>query len=491
MQQIRLNKSEWYFDEGQRLGAPGGFGDVFLGQTSDGKQVAVKRLQLTAGQAAHRELQIGKNISNRTFRNVVPVLDYGQDSQSDRYFIVMPVCDESLQDRMRGDIQFEEVKIILLDIVDGLREVENIVHRDLKPGNVLRHEGRWKIADFGIAKFVEDSTSLLTLRDALTPIYGAPEQWRGERPTAATDVYALGCIAIALMNGAPPFGGSADDIRDGHLHASPPTLRAPPALAALVSQMLRKSPEGRPTLERVRLVLSGELAKPVSAGGRAALAAAAQRISTEKAQAEAAKLELQVRAERWRALGREALEEFEDIKQRLLGEVLNISGDAVEEDGGVVWGRAAITFYSSIYVPYSDIDYHSESIHLRREWEVAASCVVGIETVQDNGERYLPGATFFFGKKREEGQYRWHEVSFWSRGGENNPIGLPLGNHNEIIKMLGGHSNFEIAFGPTPIDGEDEADFQDRWFSLIARAAMGNLRRPGYMPPPRSFFYGE
>ncbi|MDM3788590.1 protein kinase, partial [Proteus mirabilis] len=78
-------------------------------------------------------------------------------------------------------------------------EVGDIVHRDLKPGNILRHEERWKIADFGIAKFVEDSTSLETLREALTPSYAAPEQWLGQRPTSATDIYALGCIIHALV----------------------------------------------------------------------------------------------------------------------------------------------------------------------------------------------------------------------------------------------------------------------------------------------------
>jgi serine/threonine-protein kinase len=53
---------------------------------------------------------------------------------------------------------------VLLQIASGLSEVEDIVHRDLKPANILRHEGVWKIADFGIAKFVEETTSVETLK---------------------------------------------------------------------------------------------------------------------------------------------------------------------------------------------------------------------------------------------------------------------------------------------------------------------------------------
>ncbi|MBW0150742.1 MAG: protein kinase [Phenylobacterium sp.] len=75
-----------------------------------------------------------------------------------------------------------------------------MLHRDLKPGAVLWHEERRKIADFGIAKFVGDATSLERHRTSLTPVYAAPEQWRGERTKNAADVHALGCIIHALFD---------------------------------------------------------------------------------------------------------------------------------------------------------------------------------------------------------------------------------------------------------------------------------------------------
>jgi serine/threonine-protein kinase len=91
---------------------------------------------------------------------VVPVLDWGQDADSERYFLVMPVRERSLQDvlREKGVFSAKEAMGILIHILEGLSEVSDITHRDMKSSNVLWHEGAWKIADFGIAKFVEDST---------------------------------------------------------------------------------------------------------------------------------------------------------------------------------------------------------------------------------------------------------------------------------------------------------------------------------------------
>ena len=108
MQTIRLECGEWTFDETDRLGPPGGFGEVFRG-TGAGKSVAVKQLKLSAGAASHREMAIGSALAQRDHAHIVPVLDYGQDAESDRYYLVMPVCDHSLQDFLRttGALSFD------------------------------------------------------------------------------------------------------------------------------------------------------------------------------------------------------------------------------------------------------------------------------------------------------------------------------------------------------------------------------------------------
>ncbi len=167
VQTIRLPSGEWEYDDAVPLGKAGGFGEVFRGRGKDGV-VAVKRLNINAVQAAHRELNIGQQLMQRELSHVVPILDAGQDADSDRYFLVMPVCDCSLQDKIdeAGDgLDISVVKNVVTAIISGLQEVGDITHRDLKTANILLHEGNWKIADFGIAKFVVDSTSLETLRE--------------------------------------------------------------------------------------------------------------------------------------------------------------------------------------------------------------------------------------------------------------------------------------------------------------------------------------
>lgn len=109
MQAIKLNKTTWKIDTNSALGSPGGFGEVFRGVGKIG-DVAIKRLRVTASDAAHRELQIGRSLSERALKHVVPILDYGQDADSDRYFIVMPICDTNLQDEIEKKARFRRVK---------------------------------------------------------------------------------------------------------------------------------------------------------------------------------------------------------------------------------------------------------------------------------------------------------------------------------------------------------------------------------------------
>jgi serine/threonine-protein kinase len=79
---------------------------------------------------------------------------------------------------------------------------------------------------------------LETLREALTPSYAAPEQWPGQRPTPATDIYALGCIIHAIVNSKLPVGGDMGSVRQAHLHNPPPDLKGvEPRLASLVNSI--------------------------------------------------------------------------------------------------------------------------------------------------------------------------------------------------------------------------------------------------------------
>ncbi|MEE9354409.1 MAG: protein kinase, partial [Methylococcaceae bacterium] len=129
----------------------------------------------------------------------------------------MPCAEQSLEQKLIKDGAIGDIEAvsILHEIALGLLEVKDLVHRDLKPGNILYFDSAWRVADFGIARFIEESTSARTLKECLSPPFAAPEQWRLERTTNATDVYALGCIGYALLTGNQPFSGPArEDYQD-------------------------------------------------------------------------------------------------------------------------------------------------------------------------------------------------------------------------------------------------------------------------------------
>lgn len=169
---IRLPKGKWTFDPNKTLGPAGGFGEVFRGSAPDGKPVAVKRLKITANEAAHRELRIAELLAGTEFSHVMPFYDAGQDAESDRYYIVMPEAEYSLAQKVEdvGPMEEREALQILREIALGLIEVGGLVHRDLKPGNILFYKSSWRVADFGISRFVEESTSLRTLKSCLSPL---------------------------------------------------------------------------------------------------------------------------------------------------------------------------------------------------------------------------------------------------------------------------------------------------------------------------------
>ena len=217
MLQIALNRARWAFDPQKPIGNPGSYGTVFEGRSQVGEIVAVKRLNIDANQSAHREMKVADDLIDRPLEFVITILDYGEDAEGGGIFIVMPKAQMTLQEKMRTGLNPIESRGAMIDIARGLLELRHIVHRDLKPANILSHDARWKIADFGIARFAEEQTSSQTLKRRFSANYAAPEQWRQEQCTNATDIYALGCIGFELLAGHKPFAGSLDDLEHMHL----------------------------------------------------------------------------------------------------------------------------------------------------------------------------------------------------------------------------------------------------------------------------------
>ena len=280
---IRLPHGTWVM-QGQRLGA-GGFGSVHPGKGADGKDVAIKRLDGRGRLPVDRELNVTEGLIGRGLQHVIPVFDAGRDG--DDAFVVMARASDDLASAIKTRRQFPEPEAvtILSHIAAGLAEIGDVVHRDLKPANVLLHEGSWKVADFGLVRFADAATSANTLKMALTPQYAAPEQWRGEQATHATDIYALGCIGYALLTGGPPFSGG--DLRAQHLGQPAPHLTAGPVLRHLLSRCLEKSPVSRPALADVRAELA-QAARPAAARPLGALQEVAAKLASAQAANDAA-----------------------------------------------------------------------------------------------------------------------------------------------------------------------------------------------------------
>ncbi|HEY4824939.1 MAG TPA: serine/threonine-protein kinase, partial [Solirubrobacteraceae bacterium] len=129
---------------------------------------------------------------------IVQVFDIGESEQGP-YYVAELVDGESLAERIaRGAISEPEVVSVAERLCRALASAhaQGIVHCDVKPANVLlARDGRVKVGDFGVARLAGGGTSQsLSATVAGTPRYMAPEQARGRRTTAATDVYSTGVV---------------------------------------------------------------------------------------------------------------------------------------------------------------------------------------------------------------------------------------------------------------------------------------------------------
>ncbi|MER6944839.1 protein kinase [Nonomuraea sp. NPDC000554] len=136
---------------------------------------------------------------------------------------------------------------------------QGVVHCDVKPSNVLVDEqtGALKLTDFGISRILHTTTLNTTGTVAGTPVYIAPEILRGERPSPAADVYALGMLLYELLAGRAPFaGGHGLSALNSALHMAPRRLDGMPAsLWTVISDCTAKDPAARPPLAKVSAAL--------------------------------------------------------------------------------------------------------------------------------------------------------------------------------------------------------------------------------------------
>ena len=197
-----------------------------------------------------REAQSAASLNHPS---IVAVYDTGEDTSDPAHvpYIVMEYVDgRTLRELLRDDRRLLPERA--LEITDGvLRALDyshrnGIVHRDIKPGNVmLTRSAEVKVMDFGIARAVSDAQATMTQTAQVigTAQYLSPEQARGERVDARSDLYSTGCLLYELLTGRPPFtGDSPVAIAYQHVRENPiPPSRIDPEIPAWADSIVLKA----------------------------------------------------------------------------------------------------------------------------------------------------------------------------------------------------------------------------------------------------------
>jgi len=247
---IGQSGTRWSYWSDEPLGSPGGFGGVYAAEAPDGTPMAVKvvKKQRSSGtlddRLLRREIDIGRRVSESGSDMLLPVLDAADTS--DALLLIMDRASDQLSAMPMSE---SDTIAVMTDITTGLQQLHSIgiIHRDLKPPNVLCHDGRWKLADFGITRDQEIGTQDLTFIGWGSSPYIAPELWELKSPTVKTDLYALGCLGYELLKGTPPFTGDQAALRIAHLAETPPDVPCDNGtLKNLIGRLIAKDPGDRP-----------------------------------------------------------------------------------------------------------------------------------------------------------------------------------------------------------------------------------------------------
>ena len=475
---IQLTHSSWEIDENNLLGKRGGFGAVYKGTGADSQEVAIKVLDDAKDGA--RELALAEYLYRLPTQHVIRILDFGVRSTDGKPCIVIPRAEKSLRDYItaQGKLSESEAVAIISQMATGLLEAGDAVHRDMKPENCLFESGRWQLSDFGIARMEDATTSLNTMKDAMTPQYAAPEQWLSLRATHATDVYALGCILAELIDGSRPFSGpSRDDYRRQHTTEVPKLTAGSPRVRSLLIGMLAKPHFARPTADDVvntlqQIGVSSQAPGP----GSSELLTVVSKIKDQQAREEIARLELEAKVKERDQTASMGFAVWDTILERFLtaAAACGVVARQLQNVHTFKLGEATLSIDSRQAQIIGNMAEFEKF-----EWIPYCSTFMGV-----GNKKYGRSARFVFASVKGAPP-AWFEISAYrmANGGKNEPTGT-MDDHflaQAINPFL--FSGWQLAHPPRPlVDDQQITAFTERWLQWLAQAADGTLSYPSYLP---------
>ncbi|MEU8620986.1 serine/threonine-protein kinase [Streptomyces sp. NPDC048623] len=252
----------------------GGMGKVYLCRTPAGLRLAVKVISSELADSRTGRIRFHREVEAlRDVRSPYTLPLYDAQTRTPPYWLASryvegPTLDQHV--RKRGPLperRVAELGAMLAEALAGVH-AHGLIHRDLKPSNIILEDGEPRLIDFGIVRS-ESWTRGLT--DPLSPPgtsgFIPPESLRGNEPTPAVDVFALGAVLVFAATGLLPFGQGLPALVRIYEGDPPRLTGVPTALADIVRSCLSPAPADRPDPERLMAEL-GALLKASPGAGR-------------------------------------------------------------------------------------------------------------------------------------------------------------------------------------------------------------------------------
>ncbi|MGI8335593.1 serine/threonine-protein kinase [Actinomadura scrupuli] len=276
-----------------RLGE-GGMGSVYLGRSPVGVAAAVKLIRPELAQDEGFRRRFAAEVDNaQRVASFCTAAVLGHGRHGDRPYLATEYIEgPTLRAYVaeQGALPPSTLQSFAVGVAAALTAIHaaGLVHRDLKPSNVILSVTGPRVIDFGIARALDDSSSMLTASGEVvgSPGWLAPEQLLRDVTHPAADIYTWGCLVAYAGRARHPYGsGDVAAMSSRALHAEPALDGLPEPIARLVETAMAKDPRLRPTARQLLLTLVGgsvpaadAVSGPPSEADPTALLAAATRL---------------------------------------------------------------------------------------------------------------------------------------------------------------------------------------------------------------------